>query len=111
VSNVILVTGGREFGDELRVHEALHAQFPIDILIEGGARGADRLARYWAIRNGVHYATVPALWDIFENAAGPMRNSAMLLLRPTKLVAFPGGRGTADMVSKAKKAGVPVFHV
>jgi aspartokinase-like uncharacterized kinase len=108
VSNIILVTGGREYADAQAVAKALAAEAPVDMIIEGGAKGADRLGRAWAIRNGVHYATVPALWDTYEYAAGPIRNSAMLLLRPTKVVAFPGGKGTADMVRKAKKAGVPV---
>jgi ABC-type Fe3+-hydroxamate transport system substrate-binding protein len=32
----------------------------------------------------------------------------MLRLRPDLVVAFPGGRGTADMVAAATDAGIPV---
>jgi hypothetical protein len=28
--------------------------------------------------------------------------------KPDLVIAFPGGRGTADMVARARKAGVPV---
>lgn len=42
-------------------------------------------------------------------AAGPIRNQRMLDEgKPDLVVAFPGGRGTADMVRRAKAAGVPV---
>ena len=80
----------------------------IDILIQGGAPGADRLAKTWADQYGVHHADVPALWDFYSKGAGPRRNSAMLLLQPDFLIAFPGGNGTADMISKATKAGVKI---
>jgi len=29
---------------------------------------------------------------------------------PDAVLAFPGGRGTADMVRRAKRAGVPVWE-
>jgi hypothetical protein len=32
----------------------------------------------------------------------------MLEWKPDLVIAFPGGRGTADMVKQAKAAGVPV---
>lgn len=38
--------------------------------------------------------------------AGPIRNSFMLALGPDLVLAFPGGRGTADMVRQASEAGV-----
>ena len=38
-----------------------------------------------------------------------MRNARMLAEgKPDLVVAFPGGRGTADMVAQARKAGVRV---
>ena len=81
------------------------------MVIEGGARGADRLARLWARARGIHVATVDALWDYYDNGAGPIRNQAMLQLRPDVVVAFPGGTGTADMVKRAKAAGIQVIEV
>ena len=44
--------------------------------------------------------------------AGPERNARMLAEgRPDLVVAFPGGTGTADMVRRAKAAGVRVVEV
>jgi predicted Rossmann-fold nucleotide-binding protein len=35
----------------------------------------------------------------------------MLMQRPDAVIAFPGGVGTADMIRKARVAGVPVWIV
>ena len=81
------------------------------VIIEGGAPGADRLAREWAERNGIHCATVKARWANYNAAAGPLRNAVMLSLGPDLVVAFPGGVGTENMVKQAEAAGVDVMRV
>lgn len=106
----VLVCGGRDYGEADKVEEVLSALDP-SLIIEGGARGADSLARLWATKNGVHVCTVNALWDFYGKRAGPIRNSAMLALKPDLVVAFPGGRGTADMVAQAREAGIEVLEV
>lgn len=111
---VVLVTGGRDYEDRahvIRVLDSEHEAEPIDLLVQGGARGADLFAKEWAMSRGVHYATIPALWDAHGKAAGPIRNTAMLLVQPTELIAFPGGRGTRDMVKKAVDAGLEILQV
>lgn len=50
-------------------------------------------------------------WSKYGKAAGPMRNQKMLdEYKPDLVVALPGGRGTADMVSRARVAGVEVIE-
>jgi len=45
-------------------------------------------------------------------AAGPVRNAQMLAEgKPDFVVAFPGGRGTADMCKQARARGVKVVEV
>ena len=107
----MLVCGGREFSNytELqRILDGLHSLEPVDMLIHGGALGADRLAARWAFSRKVVAVAFPADWEKHGKAAGPMRNQRMLEEKPDMVVAFPGGRGTADMVRRAKKAGVPI---
>lgn len=108
----VLVCGGRDFTDAWWLEEVLsglHARAPIGVLIHGAARGADSLAQHWAIANSVEVAAFPANWEEHGRSAGPIRNKTMLDYgRPDLVIAFPGGRGTADMVRQAKKAGVPV---
>jgi hypothetical protein len=107
----VLVCGGRDYGDFGRVDLVLREIQP-DMVIHGGYRGADSLANRWAAYNDVPCLRVPAKWMTHRKAAGPIRNAQMLELgQPTLVVAFPGGDGTADMVAKARAAGVPVMEV
>ena len=110
---VLLVCGGRDFIDMPRVSAALdavQAKRPITLLVHGAARGADTLAATWAQRRSVPTLAFPADWERDGKAAGPLRNQRMLdEARPDGVVAFPGGRGTADMKQRARAAGVTVW--
>lgn len=104
----VLVCGGRDYSDAERVHEVLNELRP-SVVIHGAARGADTLAGLWAAESRVETKAYPADWDAHGKAAGPIRNSLMLLDgKPDLVVAFPGARGTDDMISKARRARVPV---
>jgi hypothetical protein len=39
-----------------------------DLIIQGGASGADRLAKKWALHNGVNCQQEPALWQLLFKA-------------------------------------------
>lgn len=107
---ILLVTGGRNFVDFESFASAMRGlPSPVDLIIQGGARGADALAKRYAKQQGIHCAEVLAMWDFSGKAAGGIRNSAMLLLKPDYCLAMPGGTGTADMVKKCEVAGVPVW--
>lgn len=110
----ILVTGGRDFKDKDLLYKALDsvkAKKGISLLIQGGAKGADSLAKQWCIERGVHSCQVDALWDSFGKAAGHRRNATMLMLSPDGCVAFKGGRGTEGMIDMCEKKGVVVWRV
>jgi len=111
----VLVTGGRNYNDRERVYavlDKLDADAGVDVVIQGGARGADSLASDWADRRVARNMQFDADWESFGNFAGPMRNKRMLDEgQPDLVVAFPGGKGTADMVRKARKAGVKVVEI
>lgn len=112
----VLVCGGRNYGNVARVAQELDAlgrAYGTLVIIEGGATGADAIARAW----WRHYArgelyTVRADWKRHGKAAGPIRNQLMVeAYKPQLVLAFPGGRGTADMVRRAKAAGIQVLEV
>lgn len=111
----VLACGGRYYEDSIRVCDvlgALHRETPIAVLIHGAAAGADRLAEAWARSMKVESVACPADWHNLGASAGPRRNQQMLDEQaPDLVVAFPGGRGTADMVRRAKAAGVRVIEV
>lgn len=111
----VLVCGGRDYFDCNAVYSALdelrdrHGGIAI---IHGGADGADYLAAAWGHDFATEVLRVPADWSLHGRAAGPIRNQKMLDTgKPDLVLAFPGGRGTADMVRKARAAGVTVIEV
>lgn len=125
----VVVFGGRDFDDRrwmYRVLDAVHVDRLITCIIEGEMSGADLLARAWAEDRGVAVDPYPADWDnitrpgavvrrnrrgkLYDAAAGPYRNERMLREgRPEYAIAFPGGRGTRDMMIRCWEYGLEPF--
>lgn len=131
-----LVTGGRTFGDlpeEVKYfYDTMHVMcerscsglkvisYDDDRVSEyhglhiicGGATGADSLAVEFAKEFGIPYTVFPAEWKKFGKYAGPARNAQMIKEgKPDLVIAFPGGKGTADMIEQAQENFVPIAHV
>ncbi len=118
----VLVCGGRQYLNREKVFAVLddiHADKPVMRVIEGGCRGADAHARAWALsrpifpmERSVSWSVYDADWHKHGKAAGPLRNQRMLDEgKPDLVVAFGGGRGTHDMLKRARKAGVPIKEI
>jgi hypothetical protein len=109
----ILVCGGRDFGNYHRARDVLYAYLDrVTCIIEGGARGADALGRMFANDYNIPLKTFPANWERYGRSAGHIRNQQMLDEgHPDLVIAFPGGRGTANMIERAKKAGVETIII
>jgi YspA, cpYpsA-related SLOG family len=104
----VLVYGGRGYSDRATLFRVLD-ELSATTIISGGASGADTLAEHWTYERGVPVVRYPADWARHGNAAGLVRNQQMLDDgKPDLAVAFPGGKGTADMVRRARKAGIPI---
>lgn len=109
----VLVCGGRDFRNSPMMARVLGevGTHRISVVIHGGAPGADTMAGSWASAFGVRCETYDADWSLGPKA-GPIRNQRMIDEgKPDLVVAFPGGKGTADMVRRAKKAGIPVKEI
>lgn len=108
----VVVCGGRDYRDRAAVYaflDKLHAEHGITLIIHGDASGADRLGRDWAVERGIPHRPFPADWSK-GCRAGFRRNRQMLTEgNPDLIVAFPGGRGTTDMILAGKTAGVTVI--
>lgn len=121
----VLVCGGRDFNNVpalWRALDELRDKTPepgITWLFDGASDevtgpyvGADYWAHQWALARRISTCRFPAKWKSQGRAAGPIRNARMLTEgQPDFIIAFPGGRGTADMVSKARAAGVKVIEI
>lgn len=114
----VLVTGGREYSDLQRVISELGDEMPA-LVIHGCATGADGLASRYAVLNFRAEARFPADWQLHGRAAGPLRNERMVRFAAdlesagwdVVVVAFPGGRGTANCVQMAERVGLTVREV
>ena len=107
----IIVCGGRGYDDLAAMIGALRVyQIPTTI-VHGGATGADALADHVARLFNFQVEIWPADWRSDGKGAGPRRNQRMIDAGADGLVAFPGGRGTADCVRRAKRARIEVRRI
>lgn len=117
----LLVCGHREF-DDWNLLDTKLSEFALDCyhnkdqltIIEGGAKGADFLARVWSKKNNVSFVEYPADWKLHGKKAGPIRNRQMITEgKPDLVLAFlhPNSIGTRDMVRAAKDAGIETIVV
>lgn len=111
----VLVCGGRHYEDSKQMNsvlDKLHSESPIALIIHGSSRGADSLADLWAFHRGIPRQNYPADWKRWGRVAGIIRNRQMLNEgNPCLVVAFPGGKGTANMIQLANESGVPVIKI
>jgi len=109
----ILVCGTRTYSDREAIKKAI-IEYGADEVIAGEATGADSLALDIARELDIGWNCYYADWDLFDKAAGPIRNKRMLDEgKPDMVLAFFAGRrtrGTNNMVSQAKAAGVRVVE-
>lgn len=111
----VLVCGGRHYDNYGVLATLLSAlqvvREPFTVLIHGNAQGVDMMADTYARRHNIPVLEFNADWKRFGKSAGPRRNKRMLVEgKPDLVVAFPGRKGTANMVGQARAAGVEVIE-
>jgi hypothetical protein len=111
----VLMFGGRSWENEEIPEKAIKRLVSSRgtqrlLVITGGAPGLDMIAEQKAHELGVHVARVEALWDMYNRAAGPMRNAAMAALSPHLALGFHwdlnDSKGTKSMVEICKEQGI-----
>ena len=119
MSNYILIAGSRDF-ENRNIFAGVLLQFMVEndpleeyVIVEGGARGVDTMAREFAEMNGLQVKEFKPNWEKYGRAAGPKRNDEM-----TKFVAENKGqalyfwdgesKGTKQCIISARKRGIPV---
>ncbi len=106
----VIIAGGRDYANadfmQSTLDHAYRKWMDKDLMIiTGGARGADTLAEKWAVGRGIHTRRFEARWDRYGKLAGPFRNQAMAWFS-NYVVAFPGHKGTLNMIATAKANGL-----
>ena len=112
----VLVCGDRNWTDREAIRSWLSKlqDWGYDTIIQGHARGADKVSASEAKCMRLKVLTFPAKWEQYGRAAGPIRNQEMLDVGEPDLVVYfhndlSKSKGTADMVRRAKKAGIEVI--
>ena len=111
----LAIVGGRDFNDYdllLDTMSKFISPDVLDMIISGGAKGADTLgekfAKYWNI-GIVRY--LPN-WNKHGKSAGFLRNQTIVDNCDMVLAFWDGmSRGTADTIEKAKRSKKPTFIV
>ena len=112
----VIVCGSRNWGEYPNQREqiyaaldGIHAVTPITFLWHGNARGVDTVAGTWAkLKKTIRVFPTPAEWSRYGDRAGPIRNKSMLGNGIDLVIAFPGGKGTTNMIAQAMRAGVKI---
>ena len=117
---VVVAGGGRDLDwpaarVALALRQAVSGRL-VQLLLHGGARGADQAIAAAAHRLGWAVEAIPAQWARYGIAAGPVRNGQMLRraseeaadhsrTAPTGVlvIAFPGHAGTASLLQQAHR--------
>jgi hypothetical protein len=105
----LAIIGSRDFGDYKLLCETLSPYLPkINLVVSGGARGADKLGERWAKENNIQTLIFYANWDKHGKAAGFIRNED-IIKNCDCVIAFWDGKskGTSHSLSLAKKFGKP----
>jgi len=112
----VIICGGRNYRLTRSDYAWLNGWFEttpgVTTILIGGARGVDTDAFWWAQTRFLRTQIFRPDWDTYGRSAGPRRNKAMVddACPDGGLIAFPGGRGTADCVARAKRAGLKVWE-
>lgn len=112
----VLICGGRELPEDGKWYNLLgeldEHYGPFTHVIHGGATGGDNIGKQWAAGHKLPCTEYRANWRRFGKRAGPLRNQRMLDEgKPDLVIALPGGRGTADMIQRARASGLRVIDI
>ena len=112
---IVAITGGKEVTDPDLVWSTLdrvHEKYADEmVLAHGDGPGYDKVAKSWADARKVPQIACRPNWKAHGNAAPFRRNDDIINLRPKGIVAFPGAGITANLVDKARQAGIPVMQI
>ena len=75
----IAVVGSRNFTDKVLLeNELIEIKNQIELIISGGASGADTLAENWAKENNIPTLIIKPDWKTYGRSAGIVRNKQII---------------------------------
>lgn len=108
----LIIAGGRDYRlteEDYSLLDEIHRVRGVTEVVCGMCSGADMDGYAWAVKNSIYVAKFYPDWDKYGKASGPIRNREMAEYGEA-LIAFKGGKGTANMISEARKRGLIIFN-
>ena len=110
----LIVAGGRNYKLDLYEYDMLERfceKHEIKEIVSGGAEGVDKCAIKLGLRCDLirKITVIKANWKELGKIAGYMRNKKMAQYADM-LFAFPGGKGTNNMIKTMKGLGKPIHY-
>lgn len=103
--NNLLICGSRNFQDYNLVSETIsNLNIDFDLVISGGAKGADTLAKKYCTDNNIQIKEFLPEWEKYGRGAGIKRNKDMLMESNFVLIFWDGqSKGTKFNIDYCKK--------
>lgn len=107
----VIIAGSRSADDYYELLTAITlAEFTIDEVVSGGARGADKLGERFALSSDIPIRKFIPDWNRYGKSAGFRRNIEMADYADALIALWDGNsRGTNHMIQIAQKKGLQVF--
>jgi hypothetical protein len=101
----LLICGSRNFDNYEIVSETIkNLDIGFDLIISGGAKGADTLAKKYCVDNNINIKEYLPEWDRYGRGAGIQRNKEMLKVSDFVLIFWDGkSKGTKFNVEYCQK--------
>lgn len=106
----VAVIGSRGFNDyEMVCNELNSISHKIDVIVSGGAKGADQLGEKWAIDNNKETLIFKPDWVKYGKGAGLIRNQD-IIKNSDYVFAFWDGKskGTESSIKLCGKFNIPI---
>jgi hypothetical protein len=111
----VAIVGSRQYQDYKSFKsyvKTFSSLFSIDMIISGGAIGADTMAYRYAVEHGITFVCHPPIpEDGFPRAF--FRRNLRIVMQSEVVIAFPKGRspGTRHSISLAKRLGKNLYVI
>jgi hypothetical protein len=108
----VIIAGSRTFEDYEYLKGCISTldYIEIDEIVSGGAKGADELGERYAEEKRLPCRIIPADWDEYGNAAGPIRNEIMSEYADCLILFYDGqSKGSTNMLNCMRKLKKPIY--
>jgi len=106
------VVGSRDFDDYKKLEKELNKIEGITVIVSGGAKGADTLAREFAEKNDIKLTEFKPDYEQYGRGA-PIRRNKKIVEYSDQIIAFWDGesRGTKNTIDIAEKQDKPIIII